>query len=192
MPGLAPPCPACSSTSPSGWRASEQQWPTRILPWKPCAQRGLGDLLQRDRARRSSVSSAWKSRSSPSSMRAREHAVEQLLEVGHHVGDARRARRSAAATACASIVEPGVVAHAVDAEQATPPAARCGRASARASPRTPARRSPPAAATRIEMGAERLGAVRVGAAQREIHAPRDIVGRPARRAVRADGIRARP
>ena len=105
----------------------------------------------------------------------REHAVEQLLEVRHHVGDgAEHALRRG--DALRQRLEPGRVARRPRCRAGRRPAARCGRASAPASPRTPARRSASCGGDAVEMGAHRLGAVGVGAAQREIHAARDVVG----------------
>ena len=68
--GRAPPCPACRAPAASGWRASEQQWPTRILPSKPLRS-AASAIFFSEIAATSSVSSAWKSRSSPCSIAAR-------------------------------------------------------------------------------------------------------------------------
>ena len=120
-------------------------------------------------------------------MACAEHAVEQFVEVGHHVGDgaehaARRRRRAAPAPS----------------NQAASRAASMPNRQAACSSMRPRQRSrissntgqeiSSCGATRIEMGAHRLGAVGVGAAQREIHAARDVVGVPARGAVLAGGI----
>ena len=65
----------------------------------------------------SSVSSAWKSRSRPCSMASAKIAVEQLLEVRHHVGDgAEHAFRRS--DALGERGEPGLVARGLDAGEA--------------------------------------------------------------------------
>ena len=72
--------------------------------------------------------------------RMREDAVEQFLEVRHHVGDGAE-HALGRGDALRQLAEPGLVAHALDAEQAGGLQLDAARASARASPRTPARRS---------------------------------------------------
>ena len=107
------------------------------------AQCRLGDLLQRNR--RDIVGLVGvEIEVEPVLDRMREHAVEQFLEVRHHVGDgAEHALRRGDAPGQRLRTSPK--SRAPRCRTGRPPAVRCGRASARASPRTPARRSPPAA-----------------------------------------------
>ena len=149
------------------------------------AQRRLGDLLQRDR--RDVVGLVgMEIEVEPELDRMREHAVEQFLEVRHHVGDgAEHAFRRG--DPLRQRLQPGEIARAVDAEQA-----RRLQLDA-ALPALPhllehRPRDLLLRRHRIEMRADRLGAVRVGAAQRELHALRDVGCVPARGAVLAGRI----
>ena len=64
--GLGDPVDRRASASSSGWRASEQQWPTVTWPAKRC-RIAASAICRSERDAGSCVSSTWKSRSRPSS-----------------------------------------------------------------------------------------------------------------------------
>ena len=165
---LAPPPSAARRASSNGRR--------RSVPAKPVAERRVGD------GRAASAPSGRRSRRhggrgrGRGSPRGRDQRLDQRFEVGHHVGDGRRGRRHARSTVVDQVVEIGLVArtasmptmrHRLQFDAAGP--------ARRASRRRPASEMRCCGGDGIEMGADERGAVGIGGAQREIHAPLDVV-----------------
>ena len=113
------------------------------LALEAVAQRRLGDPAQRD-GRHLVGLVGVEIEVEPVLDRRAKHRVEQRVEIRHHVGD-RAEHALGIGDPLGEPGEPRAIAHALDAEQAGAPAARCARAMPRASPRRPARRSSPAA-----------------------------------------------
>ena len=168
--GLGDPLDRAPSASRSSCTESTQQWPASDLAGEAGLDHRIGEMRAARASSGRAVSSTWRSRSRPSSPASSTRCSMASALCGSD-GDGAAEH---AADALAVLARPPSSASgraACRGRPAPPPATRSGRAQcvAHLGEHLPADRRA-AAASESMMRADRRGAVRVGGAQRKIHA----------------------